>query len=364
MFRRFEELQKLQCLHVKNLEGFDEGCLSWMLSGEEMQFSSGKKRNRVLTLGSNPDLTEAGISNALGSVEGGLGGLDITVLQKEEQPPGRNDPAAMSAAWFTEETAGSDTTLSDDSMTDTTYEEGGHHPDYSFIARASGHCSCGTASRSSSKTCHQHYQEDQYTSSIQSTSNLHLCAAARACHGLRRLDSRMQVICHSSFNFFPGRDNNKMRYSPASTCPPSPLFENVAENDNPSIKTTSSLPFFELSPTLNLELITPGSPCLIRISSDLTLSTDREHGILEVVPSDVLDSRPGSLNKAGQGMTKSLRGGGGETKRLLKFADETLSRVVGVFAKMRGLWKSKQSRGRKKEQSKCGERASSEATEV
>lgn len=368
MFRRFEELQKLRCLHVKNLEGFDEGCLSWMLSGEEMQSSSGRKRNRVLTLGSNPDLTENGISNTLGSVKGGLEELDITVLQKEEPPPGKNDPAAMSAAWCTEETTESDTTLSDDSMTDTTYEEGGHHSNSSFIARASGHCYCGTASHSSSGTCHQHHQEDQYASSIQSTSNLHLCAAARACHRLRRLDTRMQVICHSSSNFLPGHDHrggsNNMRFSPASTCPPSPPFEDVAENDNPSIKTASSLPFFELSPTLNPRPTTPDSPRLIRVSSDPTPSTDWEHKVLEVVASDVPDSRPGSLNKAGQDMTTSLRGGGRESKRLLKLADKTLSRVVGVFAKLRGLWKSKKSGGRKKERSKCRKRASNEPAEV
>lgn len=350
MFRRFEELQKLQCLHVRNLEGFDEGCLSWTLSGEGMQSPCGKKKNRALALGFNPDLTEIGISNALASVKGELEELDITVWQKEEPLSGGNDPAE---SWCAGATAESDATLSDDSTSDTTYDEDGHIPDPSFITSASGDCSCDTASHSSSRTCHQHHQEGQYPFSARSLSNPHLCAAARACRNLGQLDARMQIICHSSFiNSSPDRgyrsDKNKIR-SPPSNPPPSPPFEDVARNDNPSIKSTSSPPPFELSPTIDPQQ-TPDSPRLIRTNPDPKSS----------VPSDVSDSRPGSSDRVNRGMATSLRGGGGEAKRLSKFAGETLSRVVRGFSKLRGLWKSGQSRGKKER----GEQVSSEAAEV
>lgn len=347
MFRRFEELQKLQCLHVRNLEGFDEGCLSWALSGEGMQSPCGRKRNRVLALGFNPDLTEIGISNALRSVEGGLEELNITVSQKEEPIPGEDDPAE---SWCAEATAESDATLSDDSISDTTYEEEGHIPDSSFITSASDYCSCDTASHSSSRTCHQHHQEGQYPFSVRSMSNPHLCAAARACRHLGQLDARMQVICHSSFfNSFPGRghggDKNKIR--PPLNPPPLPPFDDVAGNDNLSIKSTSSPPPFELSPTID-----PDSPRLIHTNPDLDPDPS--------APSDVPDSRPGSSDRANRGMATSLRGGGGEAKRLSEFAGETLSRVVRGFAKLRGLWKPKQSGGKKER----GKQVSSKAAGV
>lgn len=346
MFRRFEELQKLQRLHVRNLEGFDEGCLSWMLSGEGMQSPCGRKRNRVLSLGFNPDLTEVGISNALGSVGGGLEELDITVWREEEPLSGENDPAE---SWCAEATAESDATLSDDSTSDTTYEEDGHTPNSSFIS-ASGHCSCDNDSRLSSRTCHQHHQEGQYPFSVRSISNPHLCAAARACRHLGQLDARMQVICHSSFfNSFPGRDHKNKICPPPLNLPPSSPLEGVAGDGNLSMKSTSSPPPFELSPAIDPQP-TPDSPRLVHTNPDTNPS----------VPSDAPDSRPGSSDRINRGMAISLRGGGGEAKRLSRFAGETRSRVVRGFAKLRGLWKLKQSGGKKER----GEQVSSEAAGV
>lgn len=361
MFRHFEELQKLQRLHVKNLEGFDEECLSWMLSGEEMQSSCGRKGNRVLALESNPDLTEAGISNALESVKEGLEELNIAVPQKEELLSGGDGFADILAAETGAENDASLSYMCDiDSVTDTNCEEDGHS-DSSFIARASRSCSCGTTSRSSSKTYHQDHQAEQSASSIQSTPHVRLCDAARACRHLRRLETRTQIICHSSFfNSSPGYDyrsgNNSTRYSPPST----PL-EDVTEDDNISFKTTSSPSPHEFSPTISPELTPSGSSHSLHTSSEPRSSKGRELRALEVAPRDVPGLRPSSPDEARRGGVAKLRGGCGKAKGPSRLVDETLSRVVRGFAKLRGLWKS---RGPEKRQSKSRKRVSSEAAEV
>ncbi|KAL0636542.1 hypothetical protein Q9L58_004496 [Maublancomyces gigas] len=361
MFRRFEELQKLQRLHVKNLEGFDEECLSWVLSGEEMQSSCRRKGNRVLALESNPDLTDVGISNALESVKGGLEELNIAVLQKEEPLSGGNDFANILAAETGAQNDADSSYMCDiDSVTDTNCREHGHS-DFPFISRASRSCSCGTTSRSSSKTCHQDHQTEQSASSIQSTLHVRLCDAARACRHLRRLETRTQVICHSSFfNSSPDYDcrsgNNTTRHSPPST----PL-EDVAEDDNLSFKTTSSPSPFELGPTISPELTPLGSSHSLHTNSGLRSSEGRELGTLEAALSDVPGLRPSSLDEARQDRITKLRGGCGEAKGPSRLIDETLSRVERGFAKLRVLWKS---RSPEKKQSKSRKRVSSEAAEV
>lgn len=361
MFRRFEELQRLQRLHVKNLEGFDEECLSWMLSGEEMQSPCAIKGNRVLALEFNPDLTEVGISNALESVKGGLEELNIAVLQKKEAFSGRNGfDDRLAAETGAENDAGLSYMCDIDSVTDTTCEEDGHS-DSSFIARASRSCSCGTTSRSSSKTCHQDHQAEQSASSIRSTPHVRLCDAARACHRLRRLETRTQVICHSSFfKYSPdcdyGSGNNTTRYSPPST----PL-EDVAEDDNLSFKTTSSPSPLELSPIISPESTPPGSSHYLHTSSDPRSSKDRELRTLEVSPNDIPGFRPSSPDEARQDRITKLRGGRGEAKGLSGFVGEALSRIVCGVAKLRRLWKSKSP---EKKQSKIRKRMSSEAAEV
>lgn len=358
MFRRFEKLQKLQRLHVKNLEGFDEECLSWMLSGEEMQSSRERKGNRVLALESNPDLTEAGISNALRSVKGGLEELNIMVLQKEALFSG----SALAATEMTETTAENDAALSYMcdiySITDTNQEDG-NRSDSSISTRASGSCSCSTTSRSSSKTCHHHHLAEK-----SATFHVRLCDAARACRHLRHLDTRAQVICHSSF-LSSSLDRNH-RSGNATTRYPSPStpLEDVAEDDNLSCKPTSGFPSFEHSPIINPEPTPPSSSHSLLTSSDSSSSTGREYRAPDTAPSDTPGSRPDFLAGAEQDGIARLRGGGREVKGLPKFADETLSRVVRAFGRLRGLWKLKKSGGQEKERSKSRKRVSSETAEV
>lgn len=329
MFRQFEKLQKLRCLHVKNLEGFNEGCLSWMLSGEEMQSSCGRKGNRVLVLESNPDLTEAGISGALGSVEGGLEELNITVSRRE---------AATPPAWWpwdeggcggaTAETDAAFNYVCDvDPITGTIYEEDSCHSNSFSSIRD---CSCGTAGSSSSGACYYHRQAELYASSTRSASHLRLCATARTCRHLQPLDSYAQTLCHSFFSSSPGRrrkSGNTTCHSPTPARLPTPPFEDVEDNDNISFQTTSSS-LFELSSDFGPQTL-PDYPHSLRASFDSSLSTVGEH---EIVPHHVTGSRAGSLNEVRQ--AAKLRGGSGDAKILSRFAGEALSRVAGGFSRV------------------------------
>lgn len=358
MFRQFEKLRKLWGLHVKNLAGFNERCLNWMLSGEQMQLPSRLGRKKVLTLVSNPNLTNVEINRALESVEGGFEEIVITITQEEEvlEPLPRRSLAASPATWLTlddekaaevAEATGNgiafssvcDTDLSTDALEGITTEslithEEDYHQDTSLTVNTPRD-SYGSVGHSSYYYHHQASHSYQSVNLTQSRSELRFYNVAHsACRNLRRLNICAHTIyCNSlsntSLNYHYHKNNITTPYSPLSVRSLIKSLEDTEENyiDRNSFFQTSSSPPFKLNPVISASTTSPTSLHLGHIDS-ISKSSEPESGYknLQINSRRFPASKPSSSSRVRRGRVTKLRGGGREAKGLPSFADKILER--------------------------------------